>query len=109
MVIKILLVNSSNSYRSKRVLLPCIPAVLESALNEIDAKTSQSYVVLNIDCKIEGLCSCVNNTTSLGELNEAAFLIQQLPKNKHNDIQAFINDKTPTMTDLLIYLQSLFS
>ena len=109
MVIKLQLANSEKAYLSKWVSLPCVPAILKQTLDEIDARTSQEYEMLNIKSEIKGLCACVNKTTSLGELNEAAFLVQQLLTNRYESIEAFISDRTPTMTDLLLYLQSLYS
>ena len=109
MVMEAQLVNSEKTYLSKWVSLPCVPSILEAGLDEIDAKTSHEYMILYIKSDITGLCTCVNKTISLGELNEAAFLIDQLCPIKLNSVMAFISDRTPNMTDLLLYLQSLYS
>ena len=107
MAISIYLENALNHSLGKWVSLPCSSAVLETVLDEIDANASYEYIILETICKVEGISACVNKHTSLAELNEAAFLLQQLSSSKLNKVMVFISDKTPNMTSLLLYLQSL--
>ena len=109
MAIEVYLANSISNDLAKTISLPCYPKTLATILDEIDTDTCHEYVILETKCFIEGVSSCINKNTSLAELNEAAFLLQQLSPNSFGKVSAFISDRASNMTSLLLYLQSLFS
>ena len=106
MTIEAYIANSTKHCLGKWVSFPCPPLLLDDVLDQINAMSGYDYVVLKTMCEIKGLSSCVSKNTSLGELNEAAFLLTLLSSCKHQEVSAFINEKKPDMSRLLIFIQS---
>lgn len=86
---------------AKWVALPASPQELDAALREIHVGPDDEYFIPDVSSDVDGAWTCINENTSLAEVNELAYKLDELSASDLLKIEAIIEAESPSLENLL--------